>query len=430
MAEHKVILLEQDDLMHPNTGESNFNESAYYNFYDRGRKIGGFARLGNRPNEGYAEMTACLYLPDGTVGFMFRRPEIKDNHAHDAGGLKFEVIKPFEHHRVTYRGNTCILKDPLQMAEPRQAFKNNPHVAIRLELDYYATAPGWGGEIREKTAAGWESITHGGDSSTEFARGHLEQLGHAVGKLVIGEQEFKIDGLGLRDHSWGPRYWQAPKYYRWLTMNFDETLGAMATITVQRDGSERPGGFIARKGRPPCNIRKVEIETEFVGEQQLHDRIKVTCETEGAAIADRNHGQGAVDDSAAQPARRDGDAHRRGDDRMAMGQQGRLWAFRIPGSPRRIVTRITHPWRRLNSVAVVLAREAFDERRIGDPALGNDRGHQFGGRDVEGGIESATPLGAIRRPVNSVSSFSERCSIGIRAPLGQSISIDDSGAAT
>src|SRR5712692_6705528 len=103
MAERKVVLLQHDDLMHPNTGESNFNESAYYNFYDRGRRIGGFVRLGNRPNEGYAEMTVCLYMPDSTVGFMFGRPEIKHNDAHDAGGLKFEVLKPFEHHRIAYQ---------------------------------------------------------------------------------------------------------------------------------------------------------------------------------------------------------------------------------------------------------------------------------------------------------------------------------------
>ncbi len=38
MPETKVVLLEQDDLMHANTGESNFNESAYYNFYDRGQR--------------------------------------------------------------------------------------------------------------------------------------------------------------------------------------------------------------------------------------------------------------------------------------------------------------------------------------------------------------------------------------------------------
>jgi hypothetical protein len=97
------------------------------------------------------------------------------------------------------------------------------------------------------------------------------------------DREFNIDALGLRDHSWGPRYWQAPKFYRWLTMNFDEGLGAMATITVNRDGSERPGGFIARKGQPFQNIVKVDVQTEFVGEQQLHDKIKVTCQTADGA---------------------------------------------------------------------------------------------------------------------------------------------------
>jgi hypothetical protein len=288
MSEIKVVLLEQDDLMHSNTGESNFNESAYYNFYDRNRRVGGFLRLGNRPNEGYAEMTACLYLPDGTVGFMFQRPEIKDNNAHDAGGAKFEVVKPFERHRVSYNGNLCILKNPLEMADPAKAFKSNPYSRAALGIDYMATSLAWGGEVREKIGDQWVSPKLSGDLETQFAKGHLEQLGHATGKLVLTaggiEREFEIDALGLRDHSWGPRYWQAPKFYRWLTMNFDEELGGMATITVNRDGSERPGGFIARKGQPFLHLVKVDIQTEFIGEQQLHDKIKVTAESiEGGA---------------------------------------------------------------------------------------------------------------------------------------------------
>jgi hypothetical protein len=277
MGELKMMLLDEDDLMHPNTGESNFNESAYYNFYDRRLKVGGFVRLGNRPNEGYAEMTTCFYLPDGVVAFMFGRPKIQDNHAHTAGGLNFEVVKAFQHHKVTYEGKSCILKDPLVMAEPREAFKNNPYETARLELDYQAVGSAWGGEMREQTDAGWKPLKRSEEPGGGFARGHFEQHGHAVGKLVVGKSEFSIDGLGLRDHSWGPRYWQAPKYYRWLTMNFDEGLGAMATITVNRDGTERPGGFIARRGKPNVNIRDVKVETEFAGEQQLHDKITVTC---------------------------------------------------------------------------------------------------------------------------------------------------------
>ena len=288
MPERKVVLLETDDLMHPNSGESNFNESAYYNFYDRKNHVGGFVRMGNRPNEGNAEMTVCVYLPDNSIGFMFKRPEISNNDAHNAGGLKFEVVKPFEHHRVSYQGKLCMLKNPLEMAEPTVAFKNNPYAACELSLAYYGTAPGWGGELREKTERGWESLQPSGDASQQFAKGHLEQLGHAAGTLKLEgtAYDFKFDGLGLRDHSWGPRYWQAPKYYRWLTMNFDEGIGGMASITVNRDGSEHPGGFMVRKGQPTVNISKVDIETEFAGEQQLHDRIKVTCTTEdgGAPI--------------------------------------------------------------------------------------------------------------------------------------------------
>src|SRR5258708_34628423 len=114
MPETKVVLLEQDDLMHPNTGESNFNESAYYNFYDRSQSLGGFIRLGNRANEGYAEMTACLYLPSGTVGFIFQTPKIKNNSPHNTGRAKFQTIKPFTHHRATNRRQLITLTNPHQ----------------------------------------------------------------------------------------------------------------------------------------------------------------------------------------------------------------------------------------------------------------------------------------------------------------------------
>jgi len=46
MADTTLTLLESDDLMHPNGGEANFNESAYYNFFDPRRRVGGFVRLG------------------------------------------------------------------------------------------------------------------------------------------------------------------------------------------------------------------------------------------------------------------------------------------------------------------------------------------------------------------------------------------------
>mgnify|MGYP000314301725 FL=1 len=100
----KIIgnILPEDDFTHPLGPESNFNESMYFNFFDREKSIGGFIRLGNRANEGQAEMTVTLYLPDGRVLFMFKRPEIKDNDNFDAGGCRFEVLEPTQTLRTVY----------------------------------------------------------------------------------------------------------------------------------------------------------------------------------------------------------------------------------------------------------------------------------------------------------------------------------------
>ena len=152
MSDAQLTLLESDDLMHPNTGESNFNESAYYNFFDPRSRVGGFVRLGNRPNEGYAEMTTCFYLPDGRVGFMFKRPSITSNERHDAGGLRFDVHTPFVEHRITYGGQACLLANPLEMAEPRAAFAvDDPAGAqplvIRFEEIWAGAEPGVGATV-------------------------------------------------------------------------------------------------------------------------------------------------------------------------------------------------------------------------------------------------------------------------------------------
>jgi len=102
--------------------------------------------------------------------------------------------------------------------------------------------------------------------------------------LTIDGQTFELDAPGLRDHSWGPRYWQAPKYYRWLTMSFGDDLGAVPILTVHRDGREMHAGYIYRKGRENEPIVKTEIATDFVGEQQLHDHIQVRATTKSGEV--------------------------------------------------------------------------------------------------------------------------------------------------
>jgi hypothetical protein len=133
-------LVPEDDYMHPLGPEQNFNESMYFNFFDREESLGGWLRLGNRANERYAEMTVTFYLPDGRVLFMFKRPEITSNDAFDAGGLSFNVIEPTQRLRTVYEGSVVDLKEPRDMADPRRAFKENPIRRVSLDLVHRRTS--------------------------------------------------------------------------------------------------------------------------------------------------------------------------------------------------------------------------------------------------------------------------------------------------
>ena len=156
--------------MHALEEASNFNESMYFNVYDPAERIGGFLRLGNRANEGYAELTTCLYLPDGRVAFMYNRPEIANNDAFDAGGTRFEVVTPFEELRTTYDGKVALLDEPLQMANPRKAFTENPWVEAHVDLTHRGVSPMYGGEPVNDDGSPLAEDHSGG-----FARGHYEQ---------------------------------------------------------------------------------------------------------------------------------------------------------------------------------------------------------------------------------------------------------------
>jgi len=261
----RIRLDPEDEYTHELGPEPNFNESMYFNVVDPKTKLGAFVRLGNRANEGRAETTVCLYLPDGRVGFMFNRPEISDNDAFDAGGVRFEVIEPFERLEVSYHGQVVLLEDPLEMADPKRAFTENPYADCEIKLDYSRAGPMFGGEPEESHEVPGE----------EFARGHYEQLVAGTGSISVGDDEWSVDGYGLRDHSWGPRYWQAPWYYRWLTANFGPDFGFMGSRIARKESDGRRGGFVW-DGSDLHLCDGIELSTEWTDEGSYHRKIRAT----------------------------------------------------------------------------------------------------------------------------------------------------------
>jgi hypothetical protein len=265
--------------MHELGPEPNFNESMYFNVVDPSSLVGAFFRLGNRANEGTGEMTVCLSLPDGRVAFMFQRPRVTTNDAFDAAGMRFDVVEPFAALRVSYDGPVLLLDDPMVLTDPRAAFRTSATAECSVALEYRGLSAMFGGEPDEPAEAPGE----------EFARGHYEQLVGATGTVRVGDDTFSVDGYGLRDHSWGPRYWQAPWYYRWLTANFGPDLGFMGSRIARRTGPGIRSGFVWQDGTLHlCD--DFRIRSSWDGP----DRIHRTVEAELVSGARRWRVQGTV----------------------------------------------------------------------------------------------------------------------------------------
>jgi hypothetical protein len=230
----KLFLDPQDDYNHEPDDVSNYNESMYFSVLDPVQKMGGWYRLGNRVNEGYAEMSNCWYLPDGRVAFMAFRPRITTNEVMDAGGLRFEILEPMRRHRILYDGKVCLLENPHDMLDPGTAFKKNPVVPMRMEVSHEASSPVSGGEIRRADGTPLPL-----DPNKGFAKAHTDQFMAGEGFIEVDGERFEFSGHGARDKSWGPRYWQHIDWYRWMHLYAGPDLQIVATVMDEGEGEDR-----------------------------------------------------------------------------------------------------------------------------------------------------------------------------------------------
>ncbi len=259
-------LTDDDEGLHPAGNDPAWNESRYVDVFDRANGVSAWLRVGNRSNEGRAEVSTCVGLPDGRCGFMFGREDITAS-VISTGGQEWTVEKPFRTSRVTFDGEVLLLDDPWLLTEPKRAFLESQRLPCRIDLT--------------STAFGLDSVLGAdqGDIERIFLRGqataHYQHLTRTTGTVAIGDESWSVNGRGGRDHSWGPRHWHAKVYFRWLIAAADDDLGFMLTRAVGPTKQTRSGfvwdhgvfflvdDFVMRNtyaGAPHYEVRGVEVE--------------------------------------------------------------------------------------------------------------------------------------------------------------------------
>ncbi len=244
----------QDEYNHTPGPETNFNESVYMNAFDATGRYGGWMRLGNRVNEGRAELSVCLYLPDGKVACQFLRPAITHNNAFDAGGLRYQVNEPLKSVQMNFDGEAMVLDDPEWLREPRVAFERATRLPCAVEFRHAGVSPLHGGEPTNDTMP----TMYG----RNFSLGHFNQHMRASGHIQLGDQRLEINGFGWRDHSWGPRFWTNIYFYRLFIGNLGPDRGFMILKITDRNGLTRRCGVLQYDGEYE-EITDLDLFTEW-----------------------------------------------------------------------------------------------------------------------------------------------------------------------
>ncbi len=164
-----------DDGFHGPGPEKDWSEEFYFDFYDRERDLCGHMRIALRPNLREKEFQFSLLMPDGSaIGGRERLPF--DSQRIEAKGLAFAKVMPQGVWHISMNANM-----------PRVGGRLEKRSHVEMDLTFTGLNETF---VSEERASG-------------VSVSHAQQFGTVKGRLSTGIEEFSIDTLGSRDHSWG-----------------------------------------------------------------------------------------------------------------------------------------------------------------------------------------------------------------------------------
>jgi hypothetical protein len=220
-----------DEAPHPYSPDYDWwNESVFYDWYDRNGANAGHCRIGWHPNQ--QRLWMWLYLFNGAEWVAIEETRLPFSAlklpaiAYDDGwGLSFSytVHEPLRSGRFEAAGFGRVLSGPRAgMILP---------VSVDLEVETVGPAHSLG----QHTLAGHSDATY---STSRF-----EQPIRARGSYTIAGETRPLDVRGERDHSWGPRWWNIEWIF--VVANGDDYRLQCAAVRVP-EASQISTGYLDR----------------------------------------------------------------------------------------------------------------------------------------------------------------------------------------
>lgn len=223
--------LAQELAHEPDPSSDIWQESLVLLWYDDDNGIGGFHRVGHTPNRGTSNVWAGIWTADG--------PRYRNN----AQGLP---LSPADREPPIYRAGvqTFTFDDRLHVAI------EDDDVQVELEMEDFFGFD-WVWRHAERTQLEAETVPN-----------HLEGSGRVRGVVRLGGKEYKVDALGQRDHSWGPRDWSMVGAHRWIVGTCGPELSYSLIVMISRDGQKMTAGTVT-EGSTMRRSKDIDIVTQL-----------------------------------------------------------------------------------------------------------------------------------------------------------------------
>jgi hypothetical protein len=233
-----------------------WNESWFWDWYDRDGEVAGHCRIGMHPNQ--HRLWVWFFLKHGDEWVGVEEPRLPlarfdvDRLAYDGWGLRFswEVIAPIRRGRLRFEGFGRVLSGP----------RVGQMQAVSADLAVEAAGP--------PHAPGRMVAGHG---SPKHAASRFEQPVSYRGTTAIADGARPFEGRGERDHSWGPRPWNM----EWTFLVFGGArLRSQCAVVEIPNFPPIQTGYLYREGFE--SLAGVELDVEVEGRPVL-DPVAGRC---------------------------------------------------------------------------------------------------------------------------------------------------------
>jgi hypothetical protein len=215
------------DMIHPAGRGREWNESFFFNLYDRSNDLLMFIRVGLMPNMDERSAFCFIMMPDGSVVWMKELGRFAEGGT-AMKGLRLERVEADQRWRLTYSGHMD------NMAE-----EGIQSIPVSFALDFETL----------NQPFNFQDSVHGERESVfeQVASDHVEQFGTAKGSLSMAERQYDINGMGERAHTWGVRDLNLPRMWIWLSAQFGPDLAF--SVTKLFSEKEAAAGYFHLYGR-------------------------------------------------------------------------------------------------------------------------------------------------------------------------------------